>query len=65
MTLRGPCWPTSAELFPIPAPYEWEPCVMQHQSRRKRMRWRKRRFVELLVNLQIGALNFLHGKQGP
>ena len=29
------------------------------------MRWRQRRFVELLVNLQVAALIFLYGCKGP
>lgn len=28
------------------------------------MRWRRRRFIELLVNLQVASLNFLNGRGG-
>ena len=64
-TLQGPvCSRASAELFPIPVPFDWNPAMFHGQSRRKRHRWKRRRCLELLVNLQVAALNFLHGKDG-
>ena len=64
LAMRGPGCTGTAELFPIPAPFEWSPSAEVGQSLRKRMRWRRRRFIELLVNLQIAALNFMHGRGG-
>eukprot|EP00438_Fugacium_kawagutii_P004497 Skav200096 [mRNA] locus=scaffold694:326558:340569:- [translate_table: standard] len=56
----------SAELFPIPVPFPWTPSEVIHGcSRRKRKRWRLRRALEVLVNLQIAGLNFIFGKAGP
>eukprot|EP00435_Cladocopium_sp_Y103_P060681 s641_g22.t1 len=62
--MRGPGCTGTAELFPIPAPFEWSPVAEVGQSRRKRMRWRRKRFIELLVNLQVAALNFVNGRGG-
>lgn len=65
MALCGSDCPRSAELFPIPAPFLWTMPERHQGSRRRRQRWRKRRAIELLVNLQIAALNFSFGAKGP
>ncbi|CAL1149836.1 unnamed protein product [Cladocopium goreaui] len=42
-----------AELFPIPAPYPWTIQICHGGSRKKRQRFRRRRALELLTNLQM------------
>lgn len=53
-----------AELFPIPAPYPWTIQICHGGSRKKRQRFRRRRALELLTNLQVAALNFGWGHRG-
>ena len=48
----------SAELLPCPIPFPWEHAPTSGGSRR-RFRFRRRRALELMVNLQICSLNFV------
>ena len=48
---------TSAELLPCPIPFAWE-YTSSPQGSRRRTRFRKRRALELMVNLQVCALIF-------
>lgn len=61
---RGPKR-TSAELFPIPVPFPRFLAELSCKSRRRHQRWKARRALEILVNLQVAALNFSFGKSGP
>lgn len=54
----------TAELFPIPAPFPWQVTEFHEGSRRKRARWKRRRALELLVNIQVAALNFVYNSRG-
>ena len=47
----------SAELLPCPIPFPWEHAPTSGGSRR-RSRFKRRRALELMVNLQVCALNF-------
>ena len=49
----------SAELLPCPVPYPWTQAEASKGSRRQVQRYRERRALEILVNLQVVALNFL------
>ena len=49
----------SAELLPCPIPYAWEQASTPKVSRRQILRFRVRRALEVWVNLQICALNFV------
>ena len=53
----------SAELFPIPVPFPWFQDKLSCRSRRRHQRWKVRRALEVLVNLQVAALNFAFGSQ--
>ena len=49
----------SAELLPCPVPYPWTQAEASKGSRRQVQRYRERRALEILVNVQVVALNFL------
>ena len=49
---------SSAELLPCPIPFPWEQPVDLRGSRRRIRRFHVRRALELVVNLEVCALNF-------
>ena len=51
--------PASNELWPCPPPFAWRVHRDAASSRRRQQRWRRRRALELLVNLQVVTLSHL------
>ena len=55
---RRDCSSSSAELLPLPIPFAWRQAPSLRGSRRRCRRYRERRALELMVNLEVVALNF-------
>ena len=56
---RTDCDKPSAEFLPCPLPYEWVQPMRPKGSRRRQHRFCERRAFEVMVNLQVCALNFI------
>ena len=50
--------PQHYELLPCPIPFPWGRAPFSGGSRRRLLRWKGRRALEILVNLEVCALNF-------